>query len=134
MIPRAPRSRHATRLLDRLLGQVEPDEGDQPPARALGERERAVVRRTEAGMPVRLVQAEHERAGDAVALHARSIELVEAARQPVDVVAEMDVRVDRCRRPSGSSPAKLVLVEREQLLGPLERVLHGAESMRAVAD
>ena len=42
--------------------QVEPDERDQPPVRALGERERAVVRRAEAGMPVGLVEAEHERA------------------------------------------------------------------------
>ena len=35
----------AGRLLDRVLAQVEPDEGDEPAVRALCVRERAVVRR-----------------------------------------------------------------------------------------
>ena len=50
----------AARLLDRALGQVEPDERDEAALRARGERERAVVRGAEGRMPVRLVQAEHE--------------------------------------------------------------------------
>ena len=54
----------AHRLLDRLLAQVEPDEGDEPSVRALRELERAVVRRAESRMPVRLVHAEHEAARD----------------------------------------------------------------------
>ena len=39
-----------------LLRQVEPDEGDEPPVRPLGERERAVVRCPEPRMPVGLVR------------------------------------------------------------------------------
>ena len=57
----------ARRLLDRRLVQVEADERDQPALRALGERERPVVGGAEARMPVGLVEAEHERARDAVA-------------------------------------------------------------------
>ena len=47
-------------LRDRILSQVEPDERDQPPFGALRVLECAVVRRSEAGMAVRLVHAEHE--------------------------------------------------------------------------
>jgi hypothetical protein len=36
LIPRAPSVEAARRLLDRLLGQVEPRERDQPAAGALG--------------------------------------------------------------------------------------------------
>ena len=48
------------RLGDRILTQVEPDERDQPSFGALRVLERAVVRRSEAGMAVGLVHAEHE--------------------------------------------------------------------------
>ena len=53
-------------LLDRLLGQVEPHERDQAPARALGVGERAVVGRAEGRVAVDLVHAEHEAARDPV--------------------------------------------------------------------
>ena len=121
----------ASRLLERLLGQVEPDERDEAPVRPLRERERAVVRGAEGRVAVGLIQAEHVRAGHAVALHPGH-QLVEAARHPVDVVAEVDVRVVDVGA-VGKLAAKLALVEREQLLGPLECVLHGAESMWALA-
>ena len=58
----------ARRLVDRALREVEPDERDEA---ALGARrvvERAVVRGAKAGMAVGLVEAEHERARDPVAL------------------------------------------------------------------
>ena len=83
----------AHRLLDRALGQVEPDERDEPAVALLCERERAVVRRPEAGMPVGLVEAEHERARDAVRLLDPQ-QLVEIAAHAVDVEPEMDVRVE----------------------------------------
>ena len=83
----------ALRLLDRLLVEGEPDEGDHAAARALRERERTVVAGPEAGMPVGLVQAEHEAARDAVPVHAL-FELLVAAGHAVDVVAEVRVRVE----------------------------------------
>ncbi len=64
--PARARVEAALRLLDRRLVQVEPHERDEPAVRALGERERAVVRGAERGVPVGLVEAEHERAGDPV--------------------------------------------------------------------
>ena len=51
----------ARRLLDRLFGQVEAHERDQPPAGTRRELERPIVRSPEARMPVWLVEAEHER-------------------------------------------------------------------------
>ena len=83
----------ARRLLDRRLVQVEADERDQPAAAALRERERSVVRGAEAGVPVGLVEAEHEGARDAVARHQR-LEAVVVADHPVDVEAEVQVRVE----------------------------------------
>ena len=112
----------AGRLLDRLLVEREPDEGDHAAARALGERERAVVAGPEARMPVGLVEAEHEAARHAVPVHAL-LELLVAPAHAVDVGAEMGVRVEdlRSRRQLG---AELRLEGVEQLLGPLERCAH----------
>ena len=61
----------AARLLDRPLVEREPHERDEAALRARGELERPVVAGAEAGMPVGLVEAEHEGARDAVAVHAR---------------------------------------------------------------
>ena len=61
LIPRAPRSRQRDRLLDRLLGEVEADEGDEDALRALAGGERAVVGGAEGGLAVGLVHAERER-------------------------------------------------------------------------
>ena len=93
LIPRAPRVEAACRLPDRVLVQVEPDERDEPPVGARREGERAVVRGAEGRVAVGLVEAEHERAGDPVPLLAGD-QLVEVAEPPVDVGAEMDVRVE----------------------------------------
>ena len=86
----------AGRLLDRRLVQVEPDERDQPAVRALGERERPVVGRGEAGVAVGLVEAEHEGARDPVVGH-HLLERVVVADHAVDVVAEMEVHVEDVR-------------------------------------
>ena len=93
MIPPRAAVEAAYRLLDRALRQVEPHEGDELALALLGERERAVVRGAKARVPVGLVEAEHERAGDPV----RPLDpeqLVEVPAHPVDVGAEMDVRVE----------------------------------------
>src|SRR5438093_12278228 len=84
---------HARRLADRILGEVEPDEGDHLPFRSLREGERPVVARAKAGMPVGLVEAEHEAAGDAVLLHA-ALQVLVDADHAVDVGAEMRVRIE----------------------------------------
>ena len=80
-----------------ILVDVEPHERDQLVGRGRGVRERSVVRRAERRVPVGLVEAEDERAGDPV--RALDLEqLVAVADHPVDVLAEMDVRVEE-RRP-----------------------------------
>ena len=56
----------AGRLLDRAGVEIEPDERDEQALRALGSRERPLVRRPEGRLAVRLVQAERERAREAV--------------------------------------------------------------------
>src|SRR5262249_47963377 len=50
----------ALRLLDRALAHVEAHERDQSTVASRSELERAVVAGPEAGVPVRLVEAEHE--------------------------------------------------------------------------
>ena len=69
---------HRDRLADRILREVEAHEWDQPAVRALGERERPVVSRPKAGVPVGLVEAEHEAARDAVLVHPALEVLVDA--------------------------------------------------------
>ena len=55
--------------------------------------ERPVVGGTEGRMPIRLVEAKHEGVPHAVLGHQR-LELVVVADHPVDVPAEMEVRVE----------------------------------------
>src|SRR5512132_1243054 len=109
-------------LLDRALGQVEPNERDQPPLGAHGVLERAVVRRTERGMTIRLVHAEHEAVRNPACV-VDPFQLLVDADLPIDVVAEVDVRVEDLRV-GGNQVAKLVLIPRQQLLRPLELPLH----------
>ena len=116
----------ARRLLDRALGQVEPDERNELAAASLGEGERAVVRRAEARMPVGLVEAEHERAGDPV----RTLDpeqLVEVAAHAVDVGAEMDVRVEDLGVLRQLCPHVVLEALDEALRAPKD-VLHEPES------
>ena len=100
----------ARRLLHRPLVEREPHERDQPALRARGELERPVVAGLEAGMTVGLVEAEHERPGDAVGVE-QPDELLVAPDHPVDVVAEVRVRVEdlqagrQVRRSRSSHPA-----------------------------
>ena len=94
-------SEAAARLLERRLVQVEPQERDQPPVRALGERERPVVRGAERRVPVGLVEAEHEGARDAVA--APSAARAGRSRRPCRRCRARGAGGRRrCRRPSGS--------------------------------
>ena len=113
LIPRAPRSRQRIRLLDRVLGQVEADERDQPSVRALGERERAVVRRPEAGSRSGSSMQNMKALRDPVALHDR-LELLVLPAPAVDVVAEVDVRVEDLGAVRQQA-AELLVVAREQL-------------------
>ena len=93
LIPRAPSVEAAAGLLDRRLVQVEAHERDQPALAPRRERERAVVRGAERGVVVGLVEAEHEGAREAVLGHER-LELVVVADHAVDVVPEVEVRVE----------------------------------------
>ena len=112
----------AVRLLDRRLVQVEPHERDEPALRARGEGERPVVRGAERGMPVGLVEAEHERARDAVVAHQR-LELVVVADHAVDVVAEVEVRVEDLGA-VGQQPPDLVVVAADKLQRAFEGIGH----------
>ena len=103
----------ARRLLDRRLVQVEADEWNEAPLRSSRVRERAVVRGAERGMPVGLVEAEHERARDRVLVHQRE-QLVVVADHAVDVVAEMEVRVEDLRA-LGQQPPDLLVVPQDEL-------------------
>jgi hypothetical protein len=86
----------AGRLLHRLLGEIEPHEGDQPSARTLGEGEGAVVGRAEGRVTVELVHAEHEATRDPVAV-VDPLEVFVDAGHAVDVVTEVDVGVEDLR-------------------------------------
>ena len=107
----------ARRLVDRILGEVEPDERDQPTGGAFGERQRPVVAGTEARMAVRLVQAENEAARDPVLVHA-ALELLVVAGHSVDVRTEVGVGIEDLG-PFGQLAAKLVVPLRHQPLGTL---------------
>src|SRR2546430_1436854 len=110
------------RLRDGLLGQVEARKGNETAVRTLGERERTVVPCTEARMAVGLVEAEHVGARDSERIHRRD-QLVVMADHPVDVVAEVRVRVEEIRA-CGQLVAQLGLEAGEQLLGALDRLGH----------
>ena len=110
------------RLLDRALGQVEPDEREQPAVRP--SRPRRACGRSAPGtrVPVGLVHAEHVRPGDAVGVHDPE-QLVEAALHAVDVVAEMRVDVEDVGavRQLG---AELVVPERAHLERTIDCSVH----------
>ena len=118
--PARARVEAAFRLLERRFVQVEPQEGDQPAVRALGERQRAVVRGAEGGVPVGLVEAEHEGARDAVLGH-QLLELLVVADHPVDVVTEMEVGVEDVGVGRQQSP-QLVIPLLDQLERPRTRI------------
>ena len=82
-------------------------------------------------MPIRLVEAEHEGARDAIALHQFG-ELVVVAHHSVDVTAEVQVRVEDvgARRHEAT---KLRVVDRAQLLGALEGLAHPTKANRSGA-
>ena len=112
------------RLGDRVLGEVEAHEGDEPAVRRLlREGERAIVAGAERRVAVGLVQAEHERALDPVPV-LQLDQVVVAPGHPVDVVAEVDVRVEDPRA-FGQDATELVVIPGDQPLGTLESVLHG---------
>ncbi len=86
------------------------------------ERERTVVGGAERGMPVGLVEAEHERAGDPVCGH-DPLERVVVADHPVDVVAEMEVRVEDVRA-GRQEPLNFGVVFLDEFPGRIERASH----------
>ena len=108
------------RLSDRILGEVEADEGDHPAVRPLGERERPVVAGAESGVPVGLVQAEEEAPRDPVPVE-RLLELLEPADAAVDVGAEVCVRVEDVHTGRHFGP-QLDLECGEELAGALQRL------------
>jgi hypothetical protein len=91
--PARPGIETPTGLFDRLLAKVEPNERDQAALRAPRVLEAPVVRGAERRVPVRLVQAEHETALDAVAVR-DALEIPVDADHPVDVVPQVHVRVE----------------------------------------
>jgi hypothetical protein len=114
----------ALRLLDRALGQVESDERDHPSARALGVGERPVIRGAERRVPVDLVHAEHEAARNSVAIE-DPLEVLVDPGHPVDVVAEVDVRVEDLHVLRQLAP-QLLVVAGDQRLRLLEHLFHHA--------
>ena len=118
LIPRAPRSRQRFASSIGLSVRSRRTNGISRPSERSCVLERAVVRRAKRRMPVRLVHAEHERPGHAVALHA-ALELFVDPAHPVDVVPQMDVRVEDLGA-VGEQASELLVVARDQLLGPLE--------------
>ena len=116
--PARARVEAALGLLDRRLVQVEPHERDQAALRALREGERAVVRGAEGGVAVGLVEAEHERARDPVLRH-QLLEALVVADHPVDVGAEMEVRVEDVGARRQHLP-HLGVVQRRKLERPVQ--------------
>ena len=84
--------------------------------------QRPVVGRAERRLAVRLVHAEHERAGDAVGVH-DPLEFLVLPAPAVDVVPEMEMRVEDLGAVGQQAP-KLLVVAREQLLGARKRLVH----------
>ena len=111
-------------FLDRMLREVEPDERDQTAAGLLRVGERPVVRRAERRVPVRLIEAEHEAARDSVAV-IDGHQVVVGAAEAVDVLSEMDVRVEDLPV-FGQHGDELLRVLVDQCLGPRERLVHEA--------
>ena len=107
----------ASCLLERLRREIEADERDELPSRSLGVGERPVVGNGERRLAVVLVEAEHERAAEAVTVEKRR-QLVVASDHPVDVVSEMGVDVEEVGVLGQLAPELLV-----------PRLNHGAGSL-----
>ena len=120
LIPRAPRSRHRTASSMGDSVRSRRTNGHELVGRGRRVRERPVVRGAERRMPVGLVEAEDVRARDPVRALDRK-QLVGVADHPVDVLAEMDVRVED-RRPGGELGARELGVLRQQAVRALDRV------------
>ena len=127
--PARPQIEAPCRLLDRLLRQVEPDEGDEEALGALGGRERAVVRGPEGGLAVGLVEAEGERALDPPASQEVG-QLLERGDHPVNVPPDVNVGVEQLRA-LGDERARLGLVPVDQPARSFENLVHGNESTRS---
>ena len=121
----------ALRFADRVLGQVEPNERNQPPLRSRREVERAFVAGAETRVAVGLVEAEHEAARDPVLVHAADQVVVDAGHA-VDVVPEVGVSVEDLSAVRQLA-AELLVPLRHQFLRTLQRVVHGLESMCGIA-
>ena len=126
LIPRRSGVERAHRLLHRARGQVEADEGDEEPVGAGRRLQRAVVRGAEGRLAVRLVQAEREGPLDAPAPEEGG-EVLVGRDHPVDVAADVDVRVEQ-GRPGRDEASCLLLVPLHQAARPLEDLVHGGES------
>ena len=125
LIPARAGLETASRLVERRLVQVEAHERDQTSFRTRRERQRSVVRGAERRVAVGLVEAEHERARDAVAAHHLG-ELVVVADHAVDVVPQMEVRVEDLG--AGRQLAhELLVVGRAELERACERIRHLAK-------
>jgi hypothetical protein len=116
-------------LADRVLAEVEADERDHSSAGARPVGERPVVAGAEARVAVRLVEAEHEAAGDSVLVHP-ALEVLVDAHHSVDVGAEMRVCIEDLSVVRELAP-ELLIPLRHQPLGTLQRVVHALECMGA---
>ena len=90
------------------------------------ELERPVVAGPEAGMPVGLVEAEHEGPRDAVAVHGAD-QLLVAPDHPVDVRAEVGVGVEDLEV-GGEIGAQTLVPRRQRPAVPARAVIHCLES------
>jgi Xaa-Pro aminopeptidase len=120
--PARARIQRAGRFFDWLLREVEPGERDEYAARFPRCLERAVVRRPECRLAVGLVQAEGERARDAV-LREEGEQVVHRGDEAVDVGADVhvgvkDLRILREQR------GNFVVVHRDEPLCAFQSVLH----------
>ena len=113
----------AGRLLDRALGEIEPHERNEDALRALGGSECPVVRRPERGLAVRLVHAEGEGPPDSIPPE-DGHEVVVGSDEPVDVPANVDVRVEDLRVLGDQSP-QLVVVLGHEAARALDSLFHG---------
>jgi hypothetical protein len=114
----------ARRLVDRILREIEANEGDEHAARAVGGGERAVVRGSKSRLAVGLVHTESEGVRDAVPCQ-KGHQLLVRRDEPVDVATDVDMSIEDLR-PVGERLANLLAVFADQPAGALERFLHGA--------
>ena len=109
-------------FLDRVLSDVEADEGNKRSARALGVSEDAIVGLPECRVPVRLVEAEDKDSRDVVALGDRHQFLV-GADHFVEIGSEMDMSIEN-RRDAEKLSSSFFRPAVDQLPGADERFIH----------